>query len=67
VNFLEGDGNPLHHDLDIAALLDHAASHGLRRYRVHHGRSHLVLYAPGRRARLSAAFRARARARRRRR
>jgi SAM-dependent methyltransferase len=50
VNFLEDDANPLHEHLDIAALLDHAAGHGLRRYRVHHGRSHLVLYEPGRRA-----------------
>jgi SAM-dependent methyltransferase len=46
VNFLEPDPDDthLHHDLPIADLLDHAAQHGLRRYRVHHGRSHLVVY-----------------------
>ncbi len=37
------------HELPIADLLDHAARRRLRRYRLHHGRSHLVLYegAPG--------------------
>ena len=68
VNFLDpvpGE-TPLHHDLPVAALLDHATSHGLRAYDLHHARSHLVLYAPGRRSRLSAAARARAQARRRR-
>ena len=50
VNFLAGeDRNPLHEPLDVDALLDHVTAHGLRRYRVHHGRSHLVLYAPRRR------------------
>jgi hypothetical protein len=34
----------VHHELPIRALLDHAASRRLRRYRLHHGRSHLVLY-----------------------
>jgi SAM-dependent methyltransferase len=67
VNFLEEDANPLHERLDIPALLDHAAARGLRRYRIHHGRSHLVLYEPGRRASFTAAARARAQARRRRR
>lgn len=46
VNFLEpepGDQD-LHHDLPVAALVRHAASHRLRYYRVLHGRSHLVLY-----------------------
>jgi SAM-dependent methyltransferase len=63
--FLEEDENPLHERLDIPALLAYAIAKGLRGYDVHHGRSHLVLYAPGRRARLRPAFRARARARRR--
>jgi SAM-dependent methyltransferase len=50
VNFLAGeDRNPLHEPLDVDALLDHVTARGLRRYRVHHGRSHLVLYAPRRR------------------
>jgi SAM-dependent methyltransferase len=67
VNFLaDADAdNPLHERLDVAALLRHATARGLRTYRVHHGRSHLVLYEPGRRAKLSAAARARVRARRR--
>ena len=43
------DRNPLHEPLDVDALLDHVTARGLRRYRVHHGRSHLVLYAPRRR------------------
>jgi SAM-dependent methyltransferase len=65
VNFLEGeDDNPLHERLDVAALLEYAAGRGLRGYRVYHGRSHLVLYEPGRRARFSPAARARAHARR---
>jgi 2-polyprenyl-3-methyl-5-hydroxy-6-metoxy-1,4-benzoquinol methylase len=64
VNFLEEDDNPLHERLDVPALLEHAASHGLRDYRVHHGRSHVVLYEPGRRASVTASGRARARARR---
>jgi SAM-dependent methyltransferase len=47
----------LHRELPIAALLDHARAHGLRRYRLYHGRSHLVAYAPrrsGARARVAA-------------
>lgn len=39
----------LHRRLPIDRLLRHAAARGLRRYRHHHGRSHLVLYEPGRR------------------
>src|SRR4051794_31116512 len=53
VNFLEPAPHEpdIHqHELPIAALLDHAARRRLRRYRVYHGRSHLVLYGsrPGR-------------------
>lgn len=47
VNFLEPhpDEEPdVHHELPIEALLDHARSHNLRSYAVHHGRSHLVAY-----------------------
>ena len=40
----------LHHALPVAALLEHAAERGLRRHALHHGRSHLILYEPGRRA-----------------
>jgi SAM-dependent methyltransferase len=50
VNLLEpvpGD-TALHHPLPIPELLDHVARQGLRRHRFLHGRSHLVLYAPGR-------------------
>jgi SAM-dependent methyltransferase len=46
VNFLEpepGDQD-LHHELDVRALVGHAARHRLRYYRVLHGRSHLVVY-----------------------
>src|SRR5258708_38716252 len=48
VNFLEPetDESPLHHSLPITALLGHAGARGLRHYRRHHGRSHLVAYAP---------------------
>ena len=48
VNFLEpaADDSALHHSLPIAALLEHAGARGLRHYRRHHGRSHLVAYAP---------------------
>jgi SAM-dependent methyltransferase len=48
VNFLEPepDESPLHHSLPVAALLRHAGARGLRHYRRHHGRSHLVAYAP---------------------
>jgi SAM-dependent methyltransferase len=46
VNFLEPlpDEPDVHHELPIPRLLDHAARRRLRRYRVYHGRSHLVLY-----------------------
>jgi hypothetical protein len=46
VNFLESDPGDthLHHDLEIGALVARAEHHGLLRYRVHHGRSHLVVY-----------------------
>jgi SAM-dependent methyltransferase len=46
VNFLEpepGD-QALHHELDVAGLVEHAAGQRLLFYRVLHGRSHLVLY-----------------------
>ena len=46
VNFLEpepGD-QELHHELPIDSLLDYAARHRIRCYRVLHGRSHLVIY-----------------------
>lgn len=46
VNFLEPepDDQESHHELPIARLLEHVASHPLRHYAVLHGRSHLVLY-----------------------
>jgi cyclopropane fatty-acyl-phospholipid synthase-like methyltransferase len=46
VNFLEPapDETELHRDLPIDELVRHAAERGLRRYRVFHRRSHLVLY-----------------------
>jgi GT2 family glycosyltransferase/SAM-dependent methyltransferase len=48
VNLLEPEPeehhNDLHHPLPIAAMLDHAARRGLLRYRVYHGRSHLIAY-----------------------
>jgi SAM-dependent methyltransferase len=37
----------LHHELPIAELLGHVARQRLVSYKVHHGRSHLVLYGPG--------------------
>jgi SAM-dependent methyltransferase len=49
VNFLApvpGD-QELHHELDVRALVRHAARHRLLYYRVHHGRSHLVMYDTG--------------------
>jgi GT2 family glycosyltransferase/2-polyprenyl-3-methyl-5-hydroxy-6-metoxy-1,4-benzoquinol methylase len=46
VNLLEPDPDDthLHRPLPIGALLDHAASLGILRYRRYHGRSHLVIY-----------------------
>lgn len=59
VNFLAAEPGEtrLHHELPVDALLAHARARGLRRYRVYHGRSHLVAYAPratGARARVAA-------------
>jgi SAM-dependent methyltransferase len=55
VNFLEprADEPAVHHELPIPELLRHAAARRLRRYRLYHGRSHLVLYegVPGSRLR----------------
>jgi glycosyltransferase involved in cell wall biosynthesis len=50
VNLLEEDpaDTDLHKPLPIGAILDHAASAGIVRYRRYHGRSHLVIYrSPG--------------------
>jgi hypothetical protein len=49
VNFLEPETgyDPLHRRLPIGDLIAHAATHGLQRYRVVGGRSHVVLYEPG--------------------
>jgi SAM-dependent methyltransferase len=46
VNFLEPipDEPDVHHELPVRALVDHAAGQRLRRYRLYHGRSHLVAY-----------------------
>lgn len=46
VNFLEPDPNDvhLHRELPIGALLDHAQTKGLLRYRKYHDRSHVVIY-----------------------
>lgn len=46
VNLLEPEPGEtaLHHELPISSLLARARRRGLRHYRVHHGRSHLVLY-----------------------
>ncbi len=48
VNLLEpeSDDQELHHELPIPELLRHAARRGLVRYRIVHGRSHLLLYRP---------------------
>jgi SAM-dependent methyltransferase len=53
VNFLEPepDDQPLHYELPISALLAHAAQHRVRFYGLLYGRSHLVLYEPGRASR----------------
>lgn len=47
VNFLEPepDETSLHHELPIRKLLAHAARNEVVSYRVHYGRSHLVLYS----------------------
>jgi SAM-dependent methyltransferase len=37
-----------HRELPIAAIGRHAAARGLRSYAIHHGRSHLLAYAPRR-------------------
>lgn len=49
VNLLEtsAEEDPLHRELPIADLLRRAARQGIRSYRVHHGRSHLLAYRPG--------------------
>ncbi len=48
VNLLEPEPGEteLHHELPVRALRAHAATRGLRYYRVHHGRSHFVIYEP---------------------
>lgn len=60
VNFLDPEPGEtaLHRELPVADLLAHVARRGLRRYRVHHRRSHLVSYAtvPGGRLRSGAAL-----------
>jgi len=50
VNLLEGDDgeHPLHRELPIAELRARAVARGLRSYSIHHGRSHLIAYEPGR-------------------
>jgi hypothetical protein len=50
VNFLEPEPGEteLHRELPVSALVAHAAGRDLRDYRIHHGRSHVVLYAPRR-------------------
>lgn len=54
VNLLEpvADDTALHRPLPVRALVERIARQGLRRHRVLHGRSHLLLYAPGRPGRL---------------
>lgn len=48
VNFLDPEPGEteLHHELPVRELLGHAAARQLLRYRLLHGRSHLVLYRP---------------------
>jgi SAM-dependent methyltransferase len=56
VNFLEPTSEEVHvhsHELPIPDLLDHVAGRRLRRYRVYHERSHLVLYEGRHGSRLS--------------
>jgi SAM-dependent methyltransferase len=50
VNFLESvaDDTELHRPLPVARLVARAADRSLLHYRRYHGRSHLVLYEPGR-------------------
>jgi GT2 family glycosyltransferase/2-polyprenyl-3-methyl-5-hydroxy-6-metoxy-1,4-benzoquinol methylase len=57
VNLLDpaDDDTHLHRPLPVKAILDHAASLGILRYRRYHGRSHLVIYRtqrPGPRGRV---------------
>lgn len=61
VNLLEptADEPKLHHPLPLTDLLEHAVTHGIRRYARHHARSHLLLYAPGARSHPLAGFAAR--------
>jgi SAM-dependent methyltransferase len=49
VNLLEPESTEqeLHHDLPIAGLFRYITERDLLRYRVFHGRSHLVVYRPG--------------------
>jgi len=49
VNLLEPDPNDthLHKPLPIKQILDHAEKRGLVRYRVFHGRSHVIAYRTG--------------------
>ncbi len=50
VNLLEpepGEDPEFHRELPIGAIGRRACAAGLRGYRIHHGRSHLVAYAPG--------------------
>lgn len=46
VNFLDADPDDphVHRPLPVRRLLDHATRRGLLRYRIYHGRSHLVVY-----------------------
>jgi SAM-dependent methyltransferase len=55
VNLLEPLPNEpdVHHELPIPALLDRAAARRLRRYRLYHGRSHLLAYESGRGSRIA--------------
>ena len=50
----EEEEQATHHELPIDGILGRAAAHGLRSYRIHHGRSHLVAYSPGKRSARSA-------------
>ena len=50
VNVLEpvSGETSLHRDMPVRPLVAHARARGLRRYRVYHGRSHLLAYEPER-------------------